>query len=53
MQISKVVTWKCSVKKRFLKISQNLHKITYKRVSFSLGLSSVISKVSVPDFEHE
>ena len=33
--------------------SQNLHEITYTRASFSLGLSSVISKVSVVDFEHE
>ena len=37
------------MKKKFLKILQNLHENTYARVSFSLGLSSVISKVSVAD----
>ena len=37
----------------FLKISQNLHEITYARVLFSHGLSSVTSKISVADFEHE
>ena len=37
----------------FLKISQNLHEITYTRVLLSHGLSSVISKVSIADFEHE
>ena len=41
------------VKKVFLKISQNLQWKIYAWVSFSLGLSSVISKVSVTDFEHE
>ena len=41
------------VKKVFLKILQNLHENTYVRVSFSHGLSSVISKLSVDDFEHE
>ena len=51
--MSEVVTWKCSVKKVFLEISQNLHENPYARASFSLGLSSVISKVSVADFEHE
>ena len=40
------------MKKVFLKISQNLHENTCARVSFSLGLSSVISKLST-DFEHE
>ena len=39
--------------KRVLKNSQNLHKITYTKASFSLRLSSVISKVSVADFGHE
>ena len=39
--------------KVFLKISQNLHEITYTSVSFSLGLSSVISKVFFADFEDE
>ena len=37
------------MKKKFLKILQNLHEKTYARASFSLGLSSVISKVSVAD----
>ena len=41
------------MKNVFLKISQNLQQNTYARVSFSLGLYSVISKVSVADFEHE
>ena len=41
------------MKKVFLKISQNLHENTYARVSFSPGLPSFISKVSVADFEHE
>ena len=39
--------------KVFLKMSQNLREKTYARLSFSLGLSSVISKVSVADFKHE
>ena len=44
---------KCSVKKVFLKILQNLHENTFVRVSFSLRLPSVIYKLSVDDFEHE
>ena len=53
IRISEAVTWQCSVKKVFLKISQNLRENTYARASFSLGWSSVISKVFVADFEHE
>ena len=34
-------------------VLKNFHENTYARVSFSLGLSSVISKVSVAHFEHE
>ena len=41
------------MKKVFLKILQNLQENTYARPSFSFGLSSVISKVFVADFEHE
>ena len=50
---SEAVTWKCSVKKVFLKVSQNLHENTNARVSSSPGLSSIISKDSVADFERE
>ena len=39
------------MKKVFLKILQNLQENKY--ASFSFGLSSVISKVFVADFEHE
>ena len=53
IRISEAVTWQCSAKKMFLKTSQNLRENTYARVSFSLGLSFVISKVSVAGFEHE
>ena len=38
---------------KLARISKNLHENTYARVSFSLGLTSVISKVSVADFQHE
>ena len=34
-------------------VFKNLHEITYTRASLSFGLSSVISKVSVADLEHE
>ena len=44
---------KCSLKKVFLKIPQNLHENPYARVSFSLGLSSVIYKLSVAEFLHK
>ena len=40
------------MKKVLLKISQNSQEKIYARVSFSFALSSVISKVSVADFEH-
>ena len=39
--------------KVFLKIWQNLREITYTIVLFPNELSSVISKVSVADFEHK
>ena len=42
-----------SVKNVFLNISQNSQKNIYARVSLSFGLSSVISKGFVADFEHK
>ena len=53
IRISEAVTWQCSVKKVFVKISQNFREKTYARASFALGLSPVISKVSITDFGHE
>ena len=47
MQISVVpleaVSWKCSVKKMFLKISQNSQEITCARVSYKKILALVFS----------
>ena len=45
IQISGAGAWRCSVKKVFLKISQNSQENTYARVAFSFGQSSIISKV--------